>query len=60
MGLPSLGVGLGCRWDLEQHLASGNPGVDWLEVTPEHFLPLTPDSERRLELHAKPLQGLPA
>ncbi|QAT88752.1 hypothetical protein EJ065_7227 [Corallococcus coralloides] len=59
MGLPFLGVGLSYRWDLNPHLARGNPGVDWLEVTPEHFLPLTPDSERRLELLTKryPLVG---
>lgn len=50
MGIPFIGVGLSYRWELQPHLARGNPGVDWLEVTPEHFLPLTPDAERRLEL----------
>ncbi len=48
--LPFLGVGLSYRWDLNPHLARGNPGVDWLEVTPELFLPLTDDARRRLEL----------
>ncbi|MBU8895765.1 DUF692 domain-containing protein [Corallococcus sp. M34] len=59
MELPYLGVGLSYRWDLNPHLARGNPGVDWLEVTPEHFLPLTDDAERRLDVLAKryPLVG---
>jgi uncharacterized protein len=59
MGIPFLGVGLSYRWELQPHLARGNPGVDWLEVTPEHFLPLTEDATRRLELLAKrfPIAG---
>ncbi|XXF78567.1 DUF692 domain-containing protein [Myxococcaceae bacterium GXIMD 01537] len=58
-GIPYLGVGLSYRWELQQHLARGNPGVDWLEVTPENFLPLTDDARRRLELLARrfPLAG---
>jgi uncharacterized protein (UPF0276 family) len=57
--LPYLGVGLSYRWDLNPHLARGNPGVDWLEITPEHFLPLTEDALQRLKLLAKryPLVG---
>ncbi|MBN1204715.1 MAG: DUF692 domain-containing protein [Myxococcaceae bacterium] len=57
--LPYLGVGLSYRWDLNPHLARGNPGVDWLEVTPEHFLPLTEDALQRLALLARryPLAG---
>ncbi|MCY1014616.1 DUF692 domain-containing protein [Pyxidicoccus sp. MSG2] len=57
--IPFLGVGLSYRWDFQPHLARGNPGVDWLEVMPEHFFPLTEDTVRRLEVLAKrfPLAG---
>jgi len=48
--LPYLGVGLSYRWELNAPLLQDPAAVDWLEVTPEHFLPFTKDAERRLEL----------
>lgn len=57
--LPYLGVGLSYRWDLNPHILANRAGVDWLEVTPEHFLPRTLDTEARLALLAArfPLAG---
>lgn len=51
--LPFLGVGLSYRWELNPLLARGALGVDWLEVTPEHFMPLTDDTRGRLALLAR-------
>lgn len=54
--LPYLGVGLSYRWELNPFLArcaGGAGGVDWLEVTPEHFMPLNADTEARLALLAR-------
>lgn len=54
--LPYLGVGLSYRWELNSLLArcpTGPGGVDWLEVTPEHFMPLNEDTEGRLTLLAR-------
>jgi len=57
--LPFLGVGLSYRWGLNAFLARAPQGVDWLEITPEHFLPLTDDARARLAVLAKrfPLVG---
>src|SRR4051812_332105 len=57
--LPYLGVGLSYRWELNASLARHPAGVDWLEVTPEHFLPANADTEGRLALLARrfPLVG---
>lgn len=51
--LPYLGVGLSYRWELNSLLARCPEGVDWLEVTPEHFMPLNADTEMRLTLLAR-------
>jgi uncharacterized protein (UPF0276 family) len=51
--LPYLGVGLSYRWELNSLLARCAEGVDWLEVTPEHFMPLNADTESRLTLLAR-------
>lgn len=51
--LPYLGVGLSYRWELNPLLARCEGGVDWLEVTPEHFMPLTDDTQMRLALLAR-------
>jgi uncharacterized protein len=54
--LPFLGVGLSYRWELNSLLArcaGVDGGVDWLEVTPEHFMPLNADTEGRLALLAR-------
>src|SRR5437762_1238034 len=57
--LPFLGVGLSYRWELNRFLARSAGGVDWLEITPEHFMPLNGDTEARLALLARrvPLVG---
>jgi uncharacterized protein (UPF0276 family) len=55
MALPFLGVGLSYRWELNQLVAKNAAAIDWLEITPEHFLPLTPDAQARLELLARKL-----
>lgn len=47
--LPYLGVGLSYRWQLNTCLQRAPEGVDWLEITPEHFLPWSADTLRRLE-----------
>lgn len=51
--LPFLGVGLSYRWELNPILKALLPHLDWLEVTPEHFLPFTEDAAMRLALLAK-------
>lgn len=57
--LPLLGVGVSYRWELNPLFARLKGEVDWLEVTPEHFLPLTADARARLELLARryPIAG---
>lgn len=57
--LPFLGVGLSYRWDFNPFLGRNSKGVDWLEISPEHFLPLNPDTEGRLAVLARrfPLVG---
>ncbi|EYF07382.1 DUF692 domain-containing protein [Chondromyces apiculatus] len=47
--LPFLGVGLSYRWELHASLLQAAGHVDWIEITPEHFMPLGPDGLRRLE-----------
>jgi uncharacterized protein len=57
--LPYLGVGLSYRWELNT-LIHRNPGwFDWLEITPEHFMPLGEDAEHRLSLLSRrfPIAG---
>lgn len=48
--LPYLGVGLSYRWELNAQLLKDPGAVDWLEITPEHFLPFTSDAQSRLTL----------
>lgn len=57
--LPYLGVGLSYRWHLNPDIMRARASIDWLEITPEHFLPLNEDTRLRLSLLAKrfPLVG---
>lgn len=57
-GLPFLGAGISYRWRFNADLMR-SPGVDWLEVTPEHFLPVNADATQRLALLARrfPIAG---
>ena len=51
--LPYLGVGLSYRWHLNADIVRAAAEIDWLELTPEHFLPFTDDARRRIELLAR-------
>jgi uncharacterized protein len=42
MVLPTLGVGLGYRPQLHEHILAAREHIDWLEILAEGFLPLTP------------------
>lgn len=56
--MPYLGAGVSYRWHFNAELMR-SPGVDWLEVTPEHFLPLNTDTEKRLSILSRrfPIAG---
>lgn len=52
--LPFLGVGLSYRWELNAVVQRAPAGaIDWLEITPEHFMPLGDDAVRRLRSLAR-------
>ncbi|MFM7200999.1 MAG: hypothetical protein ACKO6N_09435 [Myxococcota bacterium] len=55
--LPYLGVGLSYRWHLNPDIMRARASIDWLEITPEHFLPLNEDTRLRLSLLAKRFAG---
>lgn len=57
--LPYLGAGLSYRWHLNAPIMAHRDQIDWLELTPEHFLPLNEDTRLRLSLLSRkfPLAG---
>ena len=47
--LPCLGVGLGFRDRYSTDLFSDDPGVDFLEITADHFFEASDSKQRQLE-----------
>lgn len=53
--IPYLGVGLSYRWGLHALVQHAGAGVDWIEITPEHFMPPGADGLARLRSLARRL-----
>ncbi|HYE16268.1 MAG TPA: DUF692 domain-containing protein [Pyrinomonadaceae bacterium] len=58
-GLPVLGVGLGFREPFRGDLFMNRGGVDFLEITAEHYLDATAEKERELNLLAEHFTLIP-
>ena len=58
-GLPALGAGLGFREPFRGELFLNQSGVDFLEITADHYFDAAPEKERELDLLAQHFTLIP-